>query len=324
MPEHTHPMVRAALAALATAGTLALTVLTPASTALAGDIAPAAGPALAGSNALADGTVLADGIVLADSAPSGVSAPEAAIADARTGTLLWSRELNTQRPIASITKVMTALVVLRSGGLNRTITIPQAVVTYVNEYGASSAGLHPGDRLTVGQLLNAMLLPSGADAAYALASAYGPGIGAFVAKMNATARLMGMSRTHFTNFDGLPYPYHNADYSTAADLIKLGRAAMAWPAFRTVVAARRYHLSAGSGHRAYTWYNTNPLLGHYPGAIGIKTGWTPYSGHCLLFEVRLGGITLIGVNLDSPGQGSTVNGTDATRILNWAFAQHAR
>ena len=250
-----------------------------------------------------------------------MSAPEAAIADLRHGNILWSRELNTERPIASITKVMTALVVLRSGGLNRVLTVPKAVVSYVDEYGASSAGLRPGDRLSIGQLLSAMLLPSGADAAYALAQAYGPGINAFVAKMNATARALGMWHTNFSNFDGLPYPYHNSDYSTAADLLKLGRAAMGWSAFRTVVAERSYHLAADRWHKSYTWYNTDPLLGHYPGAIGIKTGWTPFSGHCLLFEVSLGGITLIGVNLDSPGSGSTVNGNDATRMLNWAFTQ---
>jgi D-alanyl-D-alanine carboxypeptidase (penicillin-binding protein 5/6) len=96
---------------------------------------------------------------------------------------------------------------------------------------------------------------------------------------------------------------------------------MAWPAFRKVVGARSYHLAAGSGHHAYTWQNINPLLGHYPGTTGIKTGWTPYSGHCLLFAVSLGGITLIGVNLDSPGKGSTVNGVDATKMLNWGFSQ---
>ena len=292
MPEHTRLTVRAVLTTFATAGALAVTTLVPGGTALA------------------------------STGPSGVSALEAAIANARTGAVLWSRELNTQRPIASITKVMTALVVLRSGNLNREITVPKGVIGYVEKYGASSAGLHPGDRLTAGQLLNAMLLPSGADAAYTLASAYGPGISAFVGRMNATARVLGMSRTHFTNFDGLPYPYDNADYSTAADLLRLGRAAMSWSAFRTVVGERRYHLAAGSGHHAYTWYNTDPLLGHYPGAIGIKTGWTPYSGHCLLFEVSRGGVTLIGVNLDSPGMGSTVNGNDATKMLNWAFAQH--
>ena len=280
---------RGSFAGLIVAVALALTVLAPAST------------------------------VLAAAGPSGVTAPEAAIANARTGAILWSRELNTQRPIASITKVMTALVVLGSGDLDQTLKIPESALTYVSGHGASSAGLRPGDRLTVRQLLSAMLLPSGADAAYTLALAYGPGISAFVAKMNATARALGMTRTHFTNFDGLPYPYRTADYSTAADLIRLGRAAMWWQPFRTVVAERSYHLSAGFGHHAYTWQNTNPLLGHYPGAVGIKTGWTPYSGHCLLFEVRRNGITLIGVNLDSSGQDSTVNGVDATRMLNWAL-----
>ena len=121
--------------------------------------------------------------------------------------------------MASITKVMTALVVIRAGNLNRTITIPSAVIGYVLEWDASNAGLRPGDKLTVRQLLYAMLLPSGADAAYALAEAYGPGLNAFIAKMNATARLLGMTRTHFTNFDGLPYPTPYSNYSTAANLL---------------------------------------------------------------------------------------------------------
>jgi D-alanyl-D-alanine carboxypeptidase (penicillin-binding protein 5/6) len=130
-----------------------------------------------------------------------------------------------------------------------------------------------------------------------------------------------MYHTNFSNFDGLPYPYHNSDYSTAGDLLKLARAAMWWPTFRAVVAERSYHLAGTRWHKSYTWYSTDPLLGHYPGAIGIKTGWTPFSGHCLLFEVDLHGIMLVGVNLDSPGVGSTVNGDDATRMLDWAFTQ---
>src|SRR5580704_11863478 len=105
------------------------------------------------------------------SAPSGVQARAAAIADGSTGTVLWSRELNTERPIGSITKVMTALVVISAGDLSRTITVPSAVVSYVQEHDASSAGLHPGDKLTATELLEALLLPSGADAAYALADA---------------------------------------------------------------------------------------------------------------------------------------------------------
>jgi D-alanyl-D-alanine carboxypeptidase (penicillin-binding protein 5/6) len=214
---------------------------------------------------------------------------------------------------------MTALIVIRSGGLGRQITIPYAALSYVRKYGASNAGLRPGDRLTAGQLLDALILPSGADAAYTLARAYGPSIPAFIAKMNATAKLMGLSRTHFTNFDGLPYPTGYSTYSTPANLLTLGRAAMRSSLFRWIVDQRSYRLAAGSGHHAYLWRNTNPLLGHYPGAVGIKTGWTRYAGHCLLFEAVRNGRVLIGVTLDSPGPGSTVNGADATRILNWAF-----
>jgi len=222
--------------------------------------------------------------------------------------------------MASITKVMTAYLVLKAGNLNREITIPAAVTGYVRAHNASSAGLRPGDRLTARQLLYALLLPSGADAAYTLAKAYGPGLSRFVTRMNATARLLGMRRTHFSNFDGLPYPTSYSNYSTAANLLALGRAAMRLPVFRSVVAKRSYRLAAGSGHHAYRWKNLNPLLGRYPGAIGIKPGYTGAAGQCLLFEATRHGHTVIGVTLHSPGSISSVNPADATRILNWAFS----
>jgi serine-type D-Ala-D-Ala carboxypeptidase (penicillin-binding protein 5/6) len=279
-----------------------------------------AGAALAASAALA--VAPAASAATAASGPSGVAAKAAAVENAANGKLLWSRELDTERPMASITKVMTAFVVIRAGSLNREITVPYAVVAYVREHNASNAGLRPGDRLTAGQLLYALLLPSGADAAYALAEAYGPGLSAFIAKLNATARLLGMTRTHFSNFDGLPYPTSYSTYSTAANLLTLGRAAMLLPAFRSVVDLRSYYLAAGSGHHAYLWKNLNPLLGHYPGAIGIKPGYTGAAGQCLLFEATRNGYFVIGVTLDSPGSISTPNPADAIRILNWAFSQH--
>jgi serine-type D-Ala-D-Ala carboxypeptidase (penicillin-binding protein 5/6) len=252
--------------------------------------------------------------------PSGVQAQAAAIADASTGDVLWSRDLNTERPIGSITKVMTAVVVIDAGDLDRLITVPPAVVGYVNSHDASTAGLRPGDTLTATQLLAALLLPSGSDAAYTLASAYGPGIPAFVAKMNATAAALGLIRTHFSNFDGLPYPAEDSGYSTAGDLITLGRFAMQSSVFRSIVDKRTYRVAAGPGHHAYAWRNTDPLLGVYPGAIGIKTGYTQAAGHCLLFEATRNGRSFIGVTLGSPGAGTTVNGIDPTRLLNWAFS----
>jgi len=283
-----------------------------------------AGAALAASVALgaAPAARASAGISAASSAgPSGVGALSAAVENAATGRLLWSRGLNTERPMASITKVMTAFVVIRAGRLDRTITIPAAVTGYVRAHNASSAGLRPGDKLTARQLLYALLLPSGADAAYALAKAYGPGLAAFVAKMNATARLLGLRRTHFSNFDGLPYPTSYSDYSTAANLLVLARAAMLLPAFRAIVDRRGYRLAAGSGHHAYRWTNLNPLIGRYPGAIGIKTGYTRAAGQCLLFEATRNGHSVIGITLHSPGSISPISPADATRILNWAFGR---
>jgi serine-type D-Ala-D-Ala carboxypeptidase (penicillin-binding protein 5/6) len=292
-------------------------------TGVAGSALLAACVALAAAPSAAAGTA-APAPSLASAGPSGVQAKEAAIANAATGRILWSRDLNTERPMASITKVMTALVVIRAGDLSRKITVPAGVITYVDTYGASSAGLHPGDTLTASQLLDALILPSGADAAYTLAGAYGPGLGAFIAKMNATARALGLGRTHFSNFDGLPYPTGYSTYSTPLDLIRLGLDAMRSAVFRSVVDRRSYRVRPGPGHHAYFWLSTNPLLGVYPGAIGIKTGWTPTAGHCLLFEATRDGRTFIGVNLDSPGVGSTVSGADATRMLNWAFSLPGR
>ncbi len=253
-------------------------------------------------------------------APRGVRAKAGILADAATGQLLWAREADTERPIASITKVMTAYLILQAGDLNRKIAVPKGVLNYVWEYGAESGGLVPGNVLTVDALLHALLVASAADAAYTLATAYGPGIPAFVAKMNAAAARLGLTHTHFTSPDGLPYPTETSTYSTPAELLELGEIAMRSPVFRSIVDERFYSLSKGPGHRAYWWGSTNELIGYYPGAIGIKTGYTDGAGHCLLFEAVRGGRTLIGVVLGSPPTGPASGAQDATRILNWGFA----
>src|SRR3984893_19126393 len=177
--------------------------------------------------------------------------------------------------MASVTKVMTALLVLEGGNLGQEIRVPKAAFDYAWKYGGETAALRPGDLLTAQQLLAALLLPSGADAAYTLAHAYGPGLDAFVAKMNATAVTMGMTHTHFTSPDGLPYPSETATYSTPSDLLTLGLAAMKYPVFRSIVHLRFYHLPKAKGqHHQYWWDNTDGLIGSYPGAMGIKTGYT--------------------------------------------------
>ena len=262
---------------------------------------------------------------IATAAPAGVQAPWAEVANAATGADLWSRSSVSERPMGSVTKVMTAYVVIEAGDLNRVITVPKGIIAYDKKYDASTAGLVPGEKLTALQLLYAMMLPSGCDAAYTLATSYGPGFSAFVATMNATAKKLGLSKTHFSDPAGLPDPGQYTNYSTVRDLISLGRDAMKLAVFRQVVATRSYHVAAGAGHRAHTWKNLNQLLTSYSGAIGIKTGFTAAAGECLLFEARRGSTTLIGAVLHSSasesaaGQAAPVH--DATAMLNWGFSR---
>src|SRR5580658_1352279 len=253
-------------------------------------------------------------------APPSVNLRGGELIDATTGAVLWGKDDTVGRPMGSITKVMTALLVLRAGDLGREIKVTEAAIRYVNRDGASSAGLIAGDWLTARQLLEAMLLPSGCDAAYLLATSYGPGRTAFVAKMNAMAAAMGMTSTHFSWFDGMPYPTETSTYSSPANLIRLGERAMRNSIFRSIVAQRRYYLPATHLHHSYLWYTTDRLIGSYPGAIGIKTGDTKAAGNCLLFEVRRDGITLIGVvQHANPTSNPNSAFPAAEQLLNWGF-----
>jgi serine-type D-Ala-D-Ala carboxypeptidase (penicillin-binding protein 5/6) len=244
------------------------------------------------------------------------------LADLSTGTLLWSQDADVQRPMGSITKVMTALVVLQAGHLGQEITVTKAAVRYAQRDGASSAGLLAGDVLTAQQLLEAMLLPSGCDAAYLLANAYGPGVPAFIAKMNAMAKALDMASTYFSWFDGMPYPTEYSTYSTPADLIRLGVAAMRNAVFRGIVGQRSYYLPATSQHHSYLWDTTNALIRSYRGAVGIKTGDTNAAGNCLLFGAVRDQGTLIGVVLharptSNPGSAIIVG----AQVLTWGYGE---
>ena len=289
------------------------------------------GVTLAGAPVLAPGSLArlagtgpaAAAVTAAPAGPANVLALGADLVDVRSGATLWSRAATTPRPIASITKVMTALVVLRDGHLDRKITVTRAAVRYVRRHDGTSAGLKAGDMLTARDLLNAMLLPSGCDAAFLLAAAYAPSQADFVAQMNARAAALHMYSTHFDNFDGLPMPTENADLSTPADLMLLAKAALARPLFAAIVAQKSRSLPATPQHKAYFWKNTNLLLGSYPGTIGVKTGTTAGAGDCLLFEATRGGRTLLGVVLHANGARVARRFIMASRILNWGFGTPA-
>jgi serine-type D-Ala-D-Ala carboxypeptidase (penicillin-binding protein 5/6) len=281
--------------------------------------AVAAGPAASASPAAAARSGHArPALRPASHPPPGILARQAEIYDLTRNARLWGRNIYTAAPIASLTKVMTALVVIKAGDLDRHITITKADENYLGCC-IAGAGLIPGDVLTARQLLYAVLLPSGADAARALAISYGPGWHAFVRKMNATARALHLRRTRFTNFDGVK----PTDVSSPRNLLLLGEAAMRHPLFKAIVGRRQYRVRSTARHHAYVWRNRNVLLGDYPGAIGIKTGWIPQAGECLLFEAVRNGRVLIGVVLDSGEDPFDSHAfADARTLLNWGFGQH--
>ncbi|MGW1953669.1 D-alanyl-D-alanine carboxypeptidase family protein [Streptomyces sp. NPDC001920] len=252
-----------------------------------------------------------------------VSAKGAFMLNSATGSTLYSKYADTKRPMASTTKIMTARVVLSTPDLNldRKITVKQAYRDYVAAKGASTADLKTGDKVTVRQLLHALMLPSGCDAAMALADAFGTGTTvsartkSFISKMNAKADTLGLTNTHFDSFDG--NSTQNTNYTTPRDLAKLTRSAMKYTTFAGIVKKQKtvqYATTSTGGTRTYTWYNTNQLLGSYSGAIGVKTGTNTPAGPCLVFAGTRDGKTVIGVLLNDQ-----YRFTDAAKLMDYAF-----
>ncbi|MFB9201056.1 D-alanyl-D-alanine carboxypeptidase family protein [Nonomuraea spiralis] len=247
-----------------------------------------------------------------------VKATSAYVVDS-TGTVHFRKRETRRVPVASLVKVMTAYVVLNEGRLTDTITITAADVKHATSNGATTAGLKKGERLTAKDLLYGLMLPSGADAANALARQYGPGKTAFVAKMNRAARSLGLADTRYTNPDGLPTPAAGG-YSTAVDQVKLAQRALADPIFRTVVGTQVHKTAKTAVHRAHTWRNSNKLLGRSEDVLGVKTGYTNAAGYCLLFAGERAGRRVVGVLLHD---GDERRFATAERLLDYAGEQIA-
>jgi D-alanyl-D-alanine carboxypeptidase (penicillin-binding protein 5/6) len=242
-----------------------------------------------------------------------------------TGKTLYSKAANTRRSTGSTTKIMTIRVVLAQANLklNAKVTIQKAYSDYIVSKQASSAKLIVGDKVTVRQLLYGLMLPSGCDAAYALADKFGTGstrakrVKSFIGKMNSTATKLGLTNTHFDSFDGIG---NGSNYSTPRDLTKIASSAMKYSTFRTVVKTKSYTAKtttkSGGTRTMAAWKNTNTLLG-YKGTIGVKTGSGPSAKYCLVFAATRNGKTVIGTVLASS---SVANRTaDAKKLMNYAF-----
>jgi serine-type D-Ala-D-Ala carboxypeptidase (penicillin-binding protein 5/6) len=255
--------------------------------------------------------------------PPAITASESILLDEDAGHILY--ESNGERPVpmASTTKIMTALIAIQAGDLNTLVTIHQDAVNEVILNDGSSAKLHAGDQLTLKDLLYGLMLPSGDDAAIAIADTVGGSTANFVHLMNLFAYRLHLFQTHFINPDGLTYYDANRQpipghYTTPYDLVRLASYAMTIPLFAQIVRTQHYSLPATPAHHSYTWDNTNLLLTTYAGATGIKTGFTLESGECLVFSATRSGHHLIGVVFHSSDASHRFN--DAKILLNWGFA----
>ncbi|GGZ88696.1 D-alanyl-D-alanine carboxypeptidase [Streptomyces bluensis] len=244
-----------------------------------------------------------------------------------TGKSLYTKAADTRLSTGSTTKIMTAKVVLAQPNLNldAKVTIQMAYSDYIVRNNASSARLIVGDKVTVRQLLYGLMLPSGCDAAYALADKFGSGttradrVKSFISKMNKSAKDLGLTNTHFDSFDGIG---NGSNYSTPRDLTKIASSAMKNSTFRTIVKTKSYTAKTitktGSTRTMSPWTNTNGLLGSYSGTIGVKTGSGPEAKYCLVFAATRNGKTVIGTVLASTS--IAARESDAKKIMTYGFA----
>jgi D-alanyl-D-alanine carboxypeptidase (penicillin-binding protein 5/6) len=258
-------------------------------------------------------------LVLAAPASARVSRPSLATAsagivvDARSGDVLLAKRADVRRPIASTTKLMTALLTLESGKLNRTFTAPAYNANPIE----SKINLRRGERMKVRDLLTALLLESANDAAVDLAVGVAGSKEAFVDKMNARARQLGLKNTHYANPIGLDAP---SNYSSARDLSTLARKLMTNKVFAAAVDKPRATLRSGDHVR--TIRNRNLLIGRYPFVDGVKTGHTGTARYILVGAAHGHGSKVISVVLGEPSE--TARDVDTLNLLRWGIDQYKR
>ena len=274
--------------------------------------------ALPSSDPESDQQGAADVPPIVSAEPTGPIAPVvhsqyAVLVDAATGKVLWARNADATRPIASTTKMMTAILLLERGHLDDIVTAPQGV-QYLPD---SSLHLKPGEKLTLRDLLYAMLLRSANDTAVTGAVYLSGSVPAFAKQMNLKAKEIGADHTHFVTPNGLPAPGH---HSTAADLAKIACYALnTLPEFDTIVRTPLYRVNRSVDKRDVWVKNTSAgFLKKFPGADGVKTGYIREAGHCFVGSATRGGWRLVAVALNSG-----VCREDVESLLESGFANFA-
>lgn len=237
------------------------------------------------------------------------SAVSSCLIEAETGEVLFAENADERRAMASTTKIMTAILTIEAGDLDREFTVDEFAIMVEG----TSMGLKKGDRVSRRDLLYGILLPSGNDAANAAAVSVSGSISAFVELMNEKAAALGLKNTHFVTPSGLDA---NGHYTTARDLAALAAYAMKNELFREIVSCRSKQLEYGNPPYPRTLYNSNKMLTKYDGAIGVKTGFTDNARRCLVSAAERNGVTLIAVTLND---GDDWN--DHIKMLDYGFEQ---
>ncbi|MDP1767897.1 MAG: D-alanyl-D-alanine carboxypeptidase family protein [Nitrospirota bacterium] len=227
--------------------------------------------------------------------------------DLKTGRVLYEHDAGKRMSPASLTKIMSALVILEKGHLDDLVTIsPNAARAHKTHLRVKA-----GQVFRLEDLLKAMLIMSANDACLAAVEHVGGDEAQFVTLMNAKAAALGLADTHFSNGCGFDNPDH---YSTAEDLAALSLIALDQPIFRQLVREERAIITAVNGHHAYILHTTNKLLGRIPGVEGIKTGFTSKAGRCLIAKVSQNGSDLLLVILNSNRRWNT-----ATNLITYGL-----
>ena len=247
--------------------------------------------------------------VAAGAAPT-VGAASAALYDVVGERFLTLKQADVRRPMASTTKIMTALVAIEQLSPDEVVTVPREAVGVEG----SSVYLFEGEQITVRTLLYALLLSSANDAAVALAHHTAGSQEAFAALMNERAASLGLTDTHFTNPHGLPDEEH---YTTARELALITVAALKNPLFAEIVATGRYEAPQEGTGAVRLFLNHNRLLRTLPGAVGVKTGFTKKSGRCLVSAATREGLTLVAVTLNDGNDWQ-----DHKTLLEWGFSAY--
>ncbi len=238
-----------------------------------------------------------------------ITAKAYALIEAQSGRLLLGEQEHERLPMASTTKIMTALLVLESGeALDDLVTVTSEAAGTEG----SSMYLKAGERISLRDLLYGLMMVSGNDAAVALAIHLAGSVESFADRMNERAAALGLGDTHFVNPNGLHDPNH---YTSACDLARLAAAAMELPFFRELVSTERY--ATATGDRVRTFRTKNRMLTEVEGGCGVKTGYTKKAGRCLCFAARREGMLLIGAALNAPDMWN-----DAKKLLNRGFSAY--